>query len=725
MPKIPDIIEELNEQQLRAVRYRGGHLLVLAGAGSGKTRTLTLRLASLLDEDGVDPRRLLALTFTNRAAGEMRRRVESITGRRRGLWMGTFHSFCAWMLRREAERLGYPADFTIYDADDSRRVLRSIMRERQLSKGLTPASMAGRISSMKSNLMTPEAAAEAARDNRQRQVAEVYAAYQSILNQSGAFDFDDLLTQALKLLRQKTDISRHYAGRYLHVLVDEYQDTNAVQHRLLMALAPPGTQVCVVGDDDQSIYGWRGARVENMLDFERDFPGAEVIRLEQNYRSTAAILEAASRLVSRNSRRRGKELWTAGGMGASPEARICSSESEEASMVFDRVESLRDREGFTYGDMAVLYRTNAQSRPFEAEAGRREVPSQVVGSVRFYERSEVKDVLCYLRVVLNPADRLSFRRIVNNPRRGVGAKSLGCFEGFVDETGMNPVEALSGAERIPGLSGRARSGMARLGRLLERAAGLVESGAPALEVAEYLLAESGYLDGFSPDDPEDARRLENLEQLRGSLAEFDREHPAAGLPGFMAEVSLLTSADSFDSEREGAVTLMTLHCAKGLEFDCVFLAGADEGMLPFVRPGRRETADLEEERRLMYVGITRARKRLFVSSVVGRRRPGVPAGGPSRFLAEAGLLEGAASRGAAPSPAVAREVRVHSEPSGYSRGNLVRHPRYGKGLVVRAGRRGEEWQLTVDFGFDEPKVLLTGYVPIEILKRRGTRMDLD
>lgn len=717
-------MEQLNEHQLDAVRYRGGHLLILAGAGSGKTRTLTLRVASLLEEDGIDPRRLLALTFTNRAAAEMRGRVEAIVGRRKGIWMGTFHSFCAWMLRREAGRLGYPADFTIYDADDSRRVLRSIMKDHELSKGLTPSRMAGRISSMKASLMTPETALEQAEGRHQRDAAEVYAAYNYRLNQSGAFDFDDLLTHGLELLRQNNDISRHYVGRYQQVLVDEYQDTNTVQHSLLMALAAPGTEVCVVGDDDQSIYGWRGARVENMLEFERDFSGARVVRLEENYRSTASILQAASRLVACNSRRRGKELWTRGEKGAAPEAHLCSSDLEEAAWVFDRMERLRAEDGFTYGDMAVLYRTNAQSRAFEAEAGRREIPSQVVGSVRFYERREVKDALCYLRAVLNPADRLSFRRIANTPRRGVGSRSLQRFETFVADAGMNPVAALSACGGIPGLSGRARAGLSRLGELLSRSAGMVESGTPALEVAEYLLAGSGYLDSFSPDDPEDARRLANLEELRSSLAGFDRENPGRGLPGFMAEVSLLTSADSFDAGAEGAVTLMTLHCAKGLEFDCVFLAGVDEGMLPFVRPGRRETADLEEERRLMYVGITRARKHLCVTSVMGRRRPGVRAGGPSRFLAEAGLLRDAAPD-SPPLSSGPREVRVPAEAAGYARGNLVHHPRYGKGLVVRAGRRGEEWQLTVDFGFDEPKVLLTGYVPIEILKKRGTRMDLD
>jgi DNA helicase-2/ATP-dependent DNA helicase PcrA len=724
MPDIPDAAESLNDQQLRAVRHRGGHLLVLAGAGSGKTRTLTLRLVSLLEDDGVDPGRILALTFTNRAAAEMRGRVEAIVGRRRGLWMGTFHSFCAWLLRREASRLGHPADYTIYDADDGRRVLRSIIREAGFSRGITPARMAGRISSLKSSLVTPEAAMEQAEDGAGREVAEVYAAYQAELRRSGAFDFDDLLTQALRAIRQNDDVRGHYAGRYRHVLVDEYQDTNAVQHRLLMALAAPGTEVCVVGDDDQSIYGWRGARVENMLDFERDFPGAEVIRLEENYRSTRAILEAASRLVSVNSRRRAKRLWTRGETGSPPTVRVCSSESGEAAAVFDRMESMREDEGLAYGDMAVLYRTNAQSRPFEAEAGRRGIPSQVVGSVRFYERREVKDALCYLRAVLNPADRLSFRRIVNTPRRGVGTKSLKRFEDFVEATGMDPVDALGEAERISGISGRARSGLSRLGELLGRSAGLVESGAPALEVAEYLLAESGYLNGFSPGDPEDARRLANLEELRRSMAEFDREHPGEGLPGFMAEVSLLTSVDGFDSSEEGAVTLMTLHCAKGLEFDCVFLAGVDEGMLPFVRPGSHAPSDLEEERRLMYVGITRARKHLFVTSVAGRRRPGVRAGGPSRFLAEAGLMDGSTPE-SAPPRSEATEPRVRSAPSAYARGNLVHHPRYGRGLVVRAGRRGEEWQLTVDFGFDEPKVLLTGYVPIEIIKRRGSRMDLD
>ena len=722
MPNVRNGFAGLNDPQLRAVRYRDGHLLVLAGAGSGKTRTLTCRLASILEEDGVDPRSLLALTFTNRAAAEMRRRVEDMTGSRKGLWMGTFHSFCAWMLRREAERLGYPGDFTIYDADDSRRLIRGIMRERESVRGLTPARMAGRISSLKNDLVTPDGALEEAATPSDSEVAVVYAAYQKALYDSGAFDFDDLLTHALELLRQKIDISGHYVGRFRHVLVDEYQDTNMVQHQLLMALTSSRTQVCAVGDDDQSIYGWRGARVENMLEFERDFPGAEIIRLEENYRSTGSILAAASRLVANNRRRRGKELWTRGKQGEPPELNLCSTESEEASKVFDRIEELREHDGFTYGDMAVLYRTNAQSRPFEAEAGRRKVPSQVVGSVRFYERREVKDALCYLRVVLNPADRLSFRRMVNTPPRGIGKKSLLRFESHLDRMGIDPVEALQSVGGIPGLSGRARSGMDRLGGLLQRARGMVDAGDPAGEVADYLLVESGYLDSFSSRDPEDAQRLYNLDELRSSLAEFDAGHPGAGLPEFMAEVSLLTSADTFDSRLEGSVTLMTLHCAKGLEFDCVFLAGVDEGMLPFVRPGSAGPSDLEEERRLMYVGMTRARRRLVVSSVIGRRRPGVRAGGPSRFLEEAGLLGATDAALSAGPPAKKPEEPA---PHGYSRGNLVHHPRYGRGLVVRAGRRGEEWQLTVDFGFDEPKVLLTGYVPIKVLKRRGSRADLD
>ncbi len=715
----------LSPRQREAVTHPEGPLLILAGAGSGKTRVLTYRMAWLLDSGVCEPWRLLAMTFTNKAAGEMRDRVESLLGGSARPRMGTFHSVCAWLLRREAGRIGISERFTIYDSEDQRTTIKRLIKAGGNPASLTPSSTSSWISLRKNRGVTPEEALESASGTRESRLAELYALYDRRLRESDALDFDDLLTVTLRALRQYPDIRRAYSERWHHVLVDEYQDTCRVQHELLRELASHG-RVTVVGDDDQSIYSWRGARVENMLGFERDFPGTTMVRLEENYRSTGSILKGASTLVANNSRRHAKTLWTRRPEGDPVRVVAVSDEEEEAAVVISGAADILERTGGD-GTVAVLYRTNRQSRPLETECRRRGLRYEVVGAQRFYERAEVKDVIAYLRLVVNPADRVSLERVLNRPSRGVGRASRERFLSALDAGGADPAGLMLDAGDVPGLSGRAVSGLVSLGEWLSAARLAEEAGAPALEILDGLLEAVPITGMYDPEDPGDQSRLENLDELRSSVSRYDEDVPGGGLVGFLNDASLLTSVDEYEGEGTGSVALMTLHCAKGLEFDHVYVTGLEEGMLPFVRPGEHQPFDMEEERRLLYVGMTRARESLTLTWAAGRRRPGVRLGGPSRFIHEmaAGLERpmGPEREPRVPAAGTGREGDRHR--TDYARGNLVRHPRYGRGIVVRADRRGEEWQLTVDFGFDEPKTLLTGYVPIPVLKRRGGPDDLD
>ncbi|HQE57021.1 MAG TPA: UvrD-helicase domain-containing protein [Candidatus Fermentibacter daniensis] len=705
----------LNPEQAEAVVYLGGHLLVLAGAGSGKTRVLTCRIAHLLAERIVEPRRILAVTFTNKAAGEMKERVGRLSpADAERVRMGTFHSICAWILRREASSGGWPENFSIYDADDQKSLLRSLLKNTPIESKVTPGAAQTWISRWKNSMVDPGEAENSAESDQEREIARLYAAYQSALRRNGAFDFDDLLTVVHGYIRQETDAGSRYSRMFGHILVDEYQDTNLVQRGILKSLGGPGSSVCAVGDDDQSIYGWRGARVSNILDFPEDFPGTRIIRLERNYRSTPAILAAASSLVSFNRGRHGKALWTERPAGEPVRARSLANPEDEAAWILKEVSDLSSR-GVSPGRVAVLYRTNAQSRVFESAALLEGIPCQVIGSLRFYEREEIKDIVAWLRVLANPGDRISLARVLNKPPRGIGDKSKALFLAGLDASGADPSEFMKRAGRIPGLSRGSISSLEALGSFLAGASALAAGGAPAAEVVDAVLAGSGMLDALDPSTVEGSSRLENIDEFRRSANEYDSLHPGSGLAGFLTTISLMTTSDAYDSGAD-RLSLMTLHCAKGLEFDTVFIAGVEEGLIPFIRAGRFGPDDLEEERRLLYVGMTRAKDRLYLTWAERRARPGVTAGGVSRFVSEVSLDSGST----VPAPAAAVPDPVIGVPdTRFSRGNVIHHPRYGMGTVLKAVRRGGEWQLTIDFGMDEPKTLLTGYVPITIVREKG------
>lgn len=718
--------EQLNSRQQEAVACREGHLLILAGAGSGKTRVLTARIADIIRSGLAEPWEILAMTFTNKAADEMRERVEKmLPGRGSRVRMGTFHSICAWILRREAHHLGYSENFTIYDADDQKTLIRRLLKRLTVPSRITPGTARGYISRCKNDGISSEEAREEASTQRELDLAGVYTAYQERLKESGAFDFDDLLTGVLAIFRQNDDVRKNYSSMFSHILVDEYQDTNRVQHELLKELASGGAAVCVVGDDDQSIYSWRGACVENILEFSRDFPGTRVVRLEENYRSTGNILLGASSLVSHNMRRHGKTLWTRQDPGVPIRIKCLYNESEEAQWILGEILELLEDGSCPSDSIAILYRTNAQSRQFETACRKHGVRYEVVGSQRFYERMEIKDIVAYLRVLINHRDRLSLERIINRPPRGLGKKGRAAFFSFVESTGMDPLDAMLIAGTMDGVTSKAAEELKKLGRWFESAAERNAEGASASDTVDSLLESTGLAGQYDSGDVTDQSRLENIAEFRRSVLEYDQAVPEGGLAGFMTEISLATTVDEYEGRDSGKVALMTLHCAKGLEFDTVFIAGLEEGMLPFIRPGEFAPSDMEEERRLLYVGMTRAMERLILTCAVNRRRGGVRQSGPSRFIDE---IASGQTRIPSPDNLPPADTDAGGPESGtpeYRRGNLIEHPRYGRGIVSRADRNGSEWRITVDFGFDEPKTLVTGYVPIPIVKQKGSAKDID
>lgn len=681
---------------------------------------LAARAAWLVSKGLARPQRILALTFTNRAAREMQSRIRSHVGAE--VSSGTFHSFCNRVLRSEAPRLGYPSSYTIVDEQDRRRLLGRIIGRLGLVGGLTPASASTAISEIKRHSYEDKEVTVSLETGSAGDVRRVLTQYQSSLRDSGCLDFDDMLTLVAKAFRQFDDVLDRYASMFDHLLVDEYQDTNGPQRDLLLSLSSRGASVFVVGDDDQSIYGWRGARLDNILRFEEDFPHSRVRRLEVNYRSTSSILKAAQALVSNNVRRHPKALRAVCEGGEPPVLRVLNDQRDEARWIMETVRRL-EAEGVPPGEVAVLFRTNAQSLPLELEAHGRKIPYQLVGTVRFFERAEVKDVVSYLRLTANPEDRISLERILNVPPRGVGKRSRELFLSFLEDSGLNVHDALKAGGSIDGLWARGARSLRELGDLLERIASMADAEGVAPAMSELLRA-TGYTGGLDPSDPEDAGRLENLEKLGEMAEEFDRARSEEGLRVFLEEISLESAADEYRGGDGGTLSLLTLHCAKGLEFDTVLVSGVEEGLLPLIRRGEKEPSDVEEERRLLYVGMTRAKRRLYLTMTRSRRRYGNASTIPSRFLMEmADLLGGdvgeivSGERHALASADTCAEQR-------YEPGNLIDHPRFGRGLVTRSGRAGSEWELTVDFGFDEPKILRTGYVPIRIIKRKGSRLDL-
>jgi len=738
------LLDGLNPQQRAAVVHQGGPLLIVAGAGSGKTRVLTRRIAYLLAEREVSPGEILAITFTNKAAGEMASRVADLTGwRSRAMWVMTFHSACVRILRREATRFGYPSSFSIYDQADSQRLMTLVCRELDLdTKNHSPKAMLAEVSNLKNELIDYETFAARAEGYRQRTLAEAYAEYQRRLVASGAMDFDDLIMVTVHLLQAFPEVAETYRRRFRHVLVDEYQDTNHAQYMLVRELvsAPawqaggddagplPPAELCVVGDADQSIYAFRGATIRNIEEFTRDFADATVIMLEQNYRSTQNILAAANAVVSRNTGRVPKNLWSDAGDGPPIVGYVADSEHDEAAFVAEEVDRLTDEGEATPGQVAVFYRTNAQSRAFEEVFIRAGLPYKVVGGVRFYERREVRDLLAYLRLTANAEDEVSLRRVLNVPRRGIGERAEACVAALAQRDRISFAAALARPDDAPGMAARSAKAIASFNELMTGLRAEAAAGLPVADLAEMILDRSGYLAELEAStDLQDASRIENLNEMVSVAREFDAQRPDGTLTDFLEQVSLVADADEIPAgaEHGGVVTLMTLHTAKGLEFPVVFLTGMEEHVFPHQR-SMTDDKELEEERRLAYVGITRAERRLYLTRAVARAWWGRPEfHKQSRFLDEipANLIEWRRDERTAVAPAgerLAQRPGVRSPGNrrvpALSPGDKVTHDAYGLGTVLSVEGRGDDPEAKIDFGGDYGiKHLVLRYAPIEKL----------
>ena len=673
-----DILDGLNDAQKSAVLSTSGPLLVLAGAGSGKTKVLTHRIAYLLTHESVWPNEILAVTFTNKAAREMRDRLAQLTGQANSRsfmpWMGTFHGICVRILRQEGEQIGVPQNFIIYDEDDRQGLIKQAMK--QLSIGtdkVKPRTVSAAISNAKNDLLTPNDYAETADYPFQQTIAKIYDTYERMRSEAGALDFDDLLIEAVRLFRDVPSVRVAYQERFKHILIDEYQDTNAAQYAIVKYLVNAHRNICVVGDDWQSIYSWRGADFKNILNFERDFPGAKVVKLEQNYRSTGAILEAAQQVITKNIERTDKVLWTSGDKGSPVQIQAAIDESEEAYIVASRIMAQASIGARSYGDFAVLYRTNAQSFAFERAFMQQRIPYQLVGGVRFYDRKEIKDIVAYLRLLYQPNDRMSFSRIANVPTRGIGATSLEKFLTWQSNTGLDIIAALTNAEQTDTLTSRAKNAFMRLGGILRELQARIEAEANPSEIIEQLIDKVGYRDFVLDGTPQAEEREQNLGVIVADAQTF------ASLQGFLEEVALMSSVDQADDQSK--VTLMTLHAAKGLEFPVVFMVGMEDGLFPSERALEEGPRNLEEERRLCYVGMTRAREELYLLYAQSRQQFGLRTTRmASRFLEDMGaeVFAQQPTRTAAPSQYNEFDEFVMN----YDIGDQVRSPQFGTGEIV-------------------------------------------
>ncbi|HXM38511.1 MAG TPA: UvrD-helicase domain-containing protein [Gemmatimonadales bacterium] len=737
----------LNAAQQAAVEHPGGPLLVLAGAGSGKTRVLTARIAQLIKVQGVSPQRILAVTFTNKAAGEMRSRVAALLGADpRGLWIGTFHSVSARLLRREAPLLGFGPNFTIYDEDDSQALVKRLLEERSLSpKAYPPRALHGIISAAKNRMLLPEELGAQADSPLTRVAADVYAALGPALKQANAMDFDDLLLHPLTLFREHPERLAYWQDRFQHVLVDEFQDTNAAQYLLVKQIARHHGNLCVVGDDDQAIYGWRGADVRNMLTFQNDFPGTTVIKLEQNYRSTQVILDAANGVIAENTSRLGKTLFTAQPGGAPVVLLAAADERDEAEWLATEFARRAADEDVPYEGMAILYRTNAQSRPLEEAFRFRGIPYRLIGAVSFYERREVKDLLAYLRLITNPADDGAFIRVVNVPRRGIGEASLALLAQAATTWRKPLLETARGAARVAELRPNVREGFAGVAGLIDRLRDAVGQSDPAT-VLEAILVATGYEQYLAEEGAEGMERLENVRELiAGAAAWAEVQDADAGseseggspVERYLTQAALITAVD--EARDAAGVTLLTAHMAKGLEWPVVAVAGLEDGLFPLSR-AVGEPGGVEEERRLCYVGLTRARERLYLSWARTRYRNGrLELAEPSRFLAalpphvvdersttpswERAPRAGGRARTRVARSSAARRVQpevgfpeeVSQDAPRYVKGERVRHRKFGGGVVRAVSGQGRDLRVSVDF--DDPdignKQLLAAYAGLE------------
>lgn len=728
------IFDTLNDRQCEAVKHTEGPLLITAGAGSGKTKVLTCRIAHLL-ELGVAPYRILAITFTNKAAKEMKERVTNLVGAQAdSIWLSTFHSFCAKLLRFEVDGFhGYTRNFTIYDSSDQLVLVKDCLKKLNLDdKQFMPRSVLGTISSAKNVLMDAKAFAAKASDFYEQKVADVYALYQEKLRENNAVDFDDLLFLAVRLLQEKEDVREKYQSRFQYILVDEYQDTNHAQYALTKILAARWRNICVVGDADQSIYAWRGADIRNIIDFTRDYPDAASIKLEQNYRSTKTILHAANAVIDNNESRPKKTLWTENPAGNKIIHYQAQTEHDEADYIAGVIYNRHEISHEPYGDMAILFRTNAQSRVLEEKLMRYAIPYTMVGGTKFYDRKEIKDVLAYLRLLYNPEDSLSLTRIINVPKRNIGATTMEHVAAYAEEQGISLFEALSSTDEIP-VTKRARTSLENFAAMIFDLLNDIE-GKDVLSLIETVIKQTGYgdmLDKEAEHDPQGESRKENVGEFLSVAKDYMDSNPDGNLQDFLENVALVSDVDDFESS-DSKVTLMTLHAAKGLEFPVVFLTGLDEGLFPHSRT-LLDPSQVEEERRLAYVGITRAERQLYVTNAITRTMYGrISAYMPSRFLAEIPpqLMEDYHRKSAMPqsrTTAVPGKQRVsiltkpvasslpkkHAVTDTFAKGDKVRHKIWGIGTVLDVIGEGPNMQMKIQFPTKGVRQVVVKYAPLE------------
>lgn len=724
------LLTGLNKEQQQAVQHTEGPLLILAGAGSGKTKVLTVRIAHLLAQ-GVNPYEILAITFTNKAAKEMKSRVEGLVGDvANRIWLSTFHSFCAKFLRFELDNfLGYNSNFTIYDTSDSQAVIKAALKALNLDDKYYPVgAMIAAISDAKNKLLFASDFRKQARDFYQQKVADVYEYYERELRKNNALDFDDLLLVAVKLLQSNEAVLDKYSKRFRYVMIDEYQDTNHAQYLLAKLLASHWKNIAVVGDADQSIYAWRGADIQNILDFEKDYPNCTSIKLEQNYRSTKIILDAANAVIENNEGRPKKNLWTDKTEGAKIQHFTAQSEHEEAAFIGDTIAKKHDIHGVPYGDMAILYRTNAQSRVLEEALIKRALPYIMVGGTKFYDRKEIKDVLAYLRVLYNPFDDLSLLRIINVPKRSIGATTVAKLQDYARANGTSLFMTLTQLHLVDSIKGKTKEKLEEFGILIFTLVAEMED-RTVLDILESILDRTGYLAQLEEStDPQDQARAENIGELLSVAKDFQDTNPTGTVEDFLEQVALVNDVDSFEQE-ESKVTLMTLHAAKGLEFPIVFLGGLEEGLFPHSRT-LMNPEEIEEERRLAYVGITRAEKELYISNATTRTVFGRTSSYlPSRFIDEIPeeLVDGLRAKRKVPDDIkrhVPQHMSVTSRPvtkpivrneviADWKVGDTAIHSKWGNGKVINVAGEGAGMKLTIEFPTQGVRVVMAKFAPVK------------
>ncbi|MDU4763621.1 MAG: DNA helicase PcrA [Veillonella sp.] len=724
------LLTGLNKEQQQAVQHTEGPLLILAGAGSGKTKVLTVRIAHLLAQ-GVNPYEILAITFTNKAAKEMKSRVEGLVGDvANRIWLSTFHSFCAKFLRFELDNfLGYNSNFTIYDTSDSQAVIKAALKALNLDDKYYPVgAMIAAISDAKNKLLFASDFRKQARDFYQQKVADVYEYYERELRKNNALDFDDLLLVAVKLLQSNEAVLDKYSKRFRYVMIDEYQDTNHAQYLLAKLLASHWKNIAVVGDADQSIYAWRGADIQNILDFEKDYPNCISIKLEQNYRSTKIILDAANAVIENNEGRPKKNLWTDKTEGTKIQHFTAQSEHEESAFIGDTIAKKHDIHGVPYGDMAILYRTNAQSRVLEEALIKRALPYTMVGGTKFYDRKEIKDVLAYLRVLYNPFDDLSLLRIINVPKRSIGATTVAKLQDYARANGTSLFMTLSQLHLVDSIKGKTKEKLEEFGILIFTLVAEMED-RTVLDILESILDRTGYLAQLEEStDPQDQARAENIGELLSVAKDFQDTNPSGTVEDFLEQVALVNDVDSFEQE-ESKVTLMTLHAAKGLEFPIVFLGGLEEGLFPHSRT-LMNPEEIEEERRLAYVGITRAEKELYISNATTRTVFGRTSSYlPSRFIDEIPeeLVDGLRAKRKVPDDIkrhVPQHMSVTSRPvtkpivrneviADWKIGDTAIHSKWGNGKVINVAGEGAGMKLTIEFPTQGVRVVMAKFAPVK------------